>query len=152
MYTRKEGHSGLKEANLLHGIFLQFFTKVSFSPDSFKLQKRIWPFRKSQNLLVSATLIFWIYCKNYRRYTPICFGPQNPAMLQNSQFQPTVPPGCKPEGSKFFCDTWVPIAITYIMNFGIQATIMVFRTSSVWNLYSNAYRLYNKALIELGGP
>ena len=37
------------------------------------------------------------------------------------------------------------------MNFGIQATIMAFRTSSVWYLYSNTYGLYYKTLIELGG-
>ena len=64
--------------------------------------------------------------------------------------RPLHPHKCKPEGSKFFCDTWVPIAITYIMNFGFQATIMVFRTSSVWYLYSNTYGLYYKTLIALG--
>jgi len=35
-----------------------------------------------------------------------------------------VPPGANLSSQKIFCDTWVPIVITHIMNFGIQATLM----------------------------
>ena len=51
-------------------------------------------------------------------------------------FEAPAPPGMTLREVKFLFDTWVPITITYIMNFGIQATILASSTN-LSNIYSN---------------